>query len=225
MKLIRQQLERRGFLTGAAALAVASPAVAAPLPVPPSGVMRFKILRNGTPIGEQHMAFTQSGDDLRVETNLEMIVKLMGIPVFHYQGNAVEHWENGQFIRLGSKVNHNGTQLSVQAHQVPGGFAIQSTKAGDYQYTGSPPMLPLTYWNPAILKAMVLNVETGRHYPPIVSSPGWSKLPTAEGGTVLARRFDVTGKLHLSLWYDQSNQWCGLEFHVDGDEVFQKYIS
>lgn len=225
MKLIRQTLERRGFLAGAGALVAAGPALAAPLPVPPSGEMRFKILRNGSPIGEQQMKFTQSGDDLRVDINADMVVTLAGIPVFHYRANVVERWSGGRFVQLDSHVNHNGTQLSVLANQIEGGFAVQSTKAGDYQYTSTPPMLPLTYWNKAMLQAMILNVETGRHYPAVVSSPGWNKLPTAEGGTVVAQRFDVTGKLHLSVWYDQYGQWSGLEFHVAGQEMFQKYVS
>jgi len=29
----------------------------------------------------------------------------------------------------------------------------------------------------------------------------------------------------MSLWYDQYNQWAGMEFHVDGDETFQKYAA
>lgn len=86
-------------------------------------------------------------------------------------------------------------------------------------------MLPMTYWNKAMLNAMILNVETGRHYPAIVNSPGWNYLPTAEDGKLLAQRFDITGKLHLSLWYDQYNRWAGMEFHVDGDEMFQKYVT
>ncbi|MGE4483184.1 DUF6134 family protein [Acidocella sp.] len=225
MKLMRQKLERRGFLAGAAALAATRPALAAPLPIPPGNEMRFKILRNGSPIGEQHMKFTQSGDDLRVDINADLVVTLAGIPVFHYRASAVERWSGGHFSRLDSQVNHNGTKLSVQADPIPGGYAVQSTKAGDYEYTGQPKMLPLTYWNKAMLKAMILNVETGRHYPAIVNSPGWNKLPTAEGGFVIAQRFNVTGKLHLSVWYDQYDQWSGLAFNVDGHETFQKYMT
>ncbi len=181
--------------------------------------MRFKILRNGVPVGEHHVTFTQSGNCLRVDTNVEMVVTVAGIAVFHYQSCASEYWSGGVFTRLESRVNHDGTHLVVQADQISGGYAVNSTKAGDYQYTGNPPMLPLTCWNRAMLQAMILNVETGRHYPAIVNSPGCNKLPTANGGTVVAQRFDVTGKLHMSLWYDQNDQWAGFAFHVLGHEV------
>ena len=227
-RMMQGRLERRGFLAGAAALTAApwAPAQAAPAPpVPPSGQMRFQILRNGSPIGEQLMTFTQDGDGLKVDIQADMVVTIAGIPVFRYRGHAVEQWRGDAFVGLQSQVNHNGTLLSVQASPIPGGFAVQATKAGDYQYTGTPPMLPLTYWNRAMLQAMILNVETGRHYPAIVNSPGWNKLPDANGGTILAQRFDVTGKLHLSIWYDQQNQWSGLAFHVDGYEMFRKYVA
>jgi hypothetical protein len=57
-----------------------------------------------------------------------------------------------------------------------------------------------------------------------VNSPGWNRLPTANGGTIVAQRFDVTGKLRLSVWYDQTNTWAGLAFSVNGNETYQKIV-
>lgn len=218
-------MDRRRFLAGAVALPVAGPACADDhLPVPPSGKIAFRVLRNGAPIGEHHLAFTRSGGDLSVEINAALAVSLAGITLFRYQARAVERWSGSVFQTLDSYVNHNGTRLEVHAEPVAGGYSICSTKAGNYEYTGQPAMLPMTYWNKAMLQAMILNVETGRHYPAIVNSPGWNYLPTAEGGTLVAQRFDITGKLHLSLWYDRYGQWAGMAFHINGDETFQKYM-
>lgn len=223
MKQLRQTIERRGFLAGAAAL-IATPAVASS-PVPTSRAMRFKIFRNGTPIGEQSMTFTQSGNNLRVDSHADMVVKIAGIPIFHYRAEIVELWQDDMFQQLDSRINHNGETLTVLANPIPGGFAIESTKAGDYHYTGSPKMMPMTYWNKAMLDSMILNVETGHHYPAIVSSPGWNWLPMVGGQKVLAQRFDITGHLHFTVWYDQNDQWAGLTFDVHGHELFQKYAS
>lgn len=214
-----------GAMGGAAGVMLAPSAKAAGLAIPPSGSMGFKILHSGSPVGEQHMVFTQNGDTMRVDSTAALVVRVMGIAVFRYSCVATEHWSNGEFCGLDSAVNHNGTPLEVHASPIDGGFAIRSTKAGNYNYTGTPPMLPLTYWNKAMLGAMILNIETGRHYPAIVNSPGWNYLTTAEGGRLLAQRFNVTGKLHLSVWYDQYGQWDGLEFNVGGDVTFQKFVS
>lgn len=222
-------MQRRGLVLGvmggAAGAVLPARAQIAALPVPPSGELRFQILRNGTPVGEHHLYFTQSGDGLQVDMAAALVVRIAGIPVFHYRANASEHWQGGRFCGVSSKVNHNGSTLEVLASPIANGFAVVSTKAGDYNYTGSPAMMPLTYWNKAMLEAMILNIETGRHYPAIVKSPGWNYLTSAEGERLLAQRFDVTGKLHLSVWYDQYGQWAGLQFYVDGDVTFRKFVT
>ena len=214
-----------GAMAGAAGAALAQPRQAMALPVPPTGALGFRILRNGVPVGEQHLTFSQSGDQLRVDNHAELVVRELGIPVFHYAAMATEQWAGGVFRGVDSQVDHNGTQLRVHAAPIAGGFAIESTKTGDYDYTGQPGLMPLTYWNKAMLDAMILNVETGRHYPAIVSSPGWNYLPTADGGRLLAQRFDVSGKLHLSLWYDQNEQWAGLAFNILGQITYQKFTA
>lgn len=216
---------RRDFLGKAAAFTALPSAASALLPIPASNQMHFKIFRNGSHIGEQFMKFTQDGNHLEVVSQADMLVRIAGIPIFHYSAEAVEHWSDGSFNQLTSNVNHNGTKLKVNATPISGGFAVESTKAGDYNYTGSPGMLPMTYWNKAMLDAMILNVETGHHYPATVNSPGWDWLPTAEGGRILAQRYDITGHLHFSIWYDQNSEWAGLAFNVDGQEMFQKYTA
>ncbi|MDE8346542.1 MAG: DUF6134 family protein [Acidocella sp.] len=213
-------IDRRGFLTSVAAASVAVPAMADTLPVPPGGKIGFRVLRNGTPIGEHHLTFTQNGDDLAVAISIALLVKFAGIPVFRYALNATERWSGGVFQSLESQVNDNGTQLMVHAEKTAAGYAVQGTKVAPY--TAPANTMPLTYWNEALFKGTILNLQTAHSYPAIVTPAGWNSLPTAEGGHIVAQRFNVTGKLHLSVWYDQNNQWSGLEFHVSGDERYEK---
>ena len=213
-------MNRRLFLVSTGAVAVARPAVAAALPVPPSGKMGFKVLRNGTPIGEQHLVFTRRGNTLRVDIYAALVVRLAGIPIFRYTARATEIWSGGVFQGITSRVNDDGNHLQVHAERVADGYAIEGTHVP--RYIGPPDTLPLTYWNKAMLNGMILNIQTAHSYPAIVHSPGWNRLPTADGGTVVAQRFNVTGKLHLSVWYDQYEQWSGLAFHIDGYETYEK---
>ena len=213
-------MNRRLFLLSSGAAALARPALAAPLPVPPSGRIGFKVLRNGRPIGEQHLIFTQSGDKLHIDIHAAFLVRFAGIPVFRYTVRATEMWSGGVFQGIHSQVNDNGNHLEVHAERVAQGYAIRGTHVP--LYVGPPNTLPLTYWNKAMLDGIILNIQTAHSYPVTVRSPGWNRLPTADGGTVVAQRFNVTGKLHLSVWYDQHEQWSGLAFHVDGYETYEK---
>ena len=147
-------------------------------------------------------------------------MRLAGIPIFRYTATATEIWSGGVFQSIDSRVNDDGNHLQVHAERVTDGYAIRGTHVP--LYIGPPNTLPLTYWNKAMLDGIILNIQTAHSYPAIVHSPGWNRLPTADGGTVVAQRFDVTGKLHLSVWYDQNEQWSGLAFHVDGYETYEK---
>jgi hypothetical protein len=222
-------MDRRLFLGGFCAAAMAGPAVADALPVPPGGRIAFAVFRNGRQVGEHDISFARDGDDLTVETNLAFTVTIAAIPVYTYTLFATEKWSDGVFQRVDSVVNNNGTQIEVHAHKIATGYDVKSINHTHPEktypeYTAPPNTIPLTYWNKAMLNGTVLNVATAHSYPPIVSSPGWNNVPTATDGTILAQRFDVTGKLHLSVWYDRMAQWAGLQFHLKGDWNYAKII-
>jgi hypothetical protein len=142
--------------------------------------------------------------------------------MFRYALKATEYWQDGVFQRLDSAVNFNGEPLEVHAERTAGGYTVQGTKVP--RYAAPPNLLPLTYWNKAMLNATILNIQTAHSYKVNVASPGWENLPTATGGTLPARRFDLTGRLRMSIWYDQANSWSGLEFQRDGDITYEKYV-
>jgi len=222
-------MRRRGFLTGTAILGVVGPAYADSLPVPPGNRIAFKVFRNGAAVGEHDVTFTQSGDSLTAVTNFAFIVTLAGIPVYHYTLTATEIWSAGVFQSLATQVNNNGTMLEVHAKKTAAGYDVTDINHNDPsqsypEYTAPPDTMPLSYWNKAMLNGPVLNLDTAHSYPVIKSSPGWNSLPTANGANIVAQRFDLTGKLHLSCWYDQYNQWAGLQFSLHGNWNYEKII-
>lgn len=206
-------MDRRSFLVNASAYS---------LPVPGGNKMHFRILRNGDPVGDHYLQFDHSGDSLTVSVAISGMVKFAGITLFQYSVKASEVWQGGVFQRLDSAVSYNGKPLEVHAERIAGGYSVVGTNVP--RYTAPPNLLPLTYWNKAMLSGTILNIQTAHSYAPIVSSPGWSALPTANAGTLDAQRFDVTGRLHMSVWYDRANTWSGLQFQRNGNFVYEKYV-
>jgi hypothetical protein len=96
------------------------------------------------------------------------------------------------------------------------------------RYIAPPDTRPLTYWNKDMLSGSIVNPQTGHTYHSgtqlTITPNGWNRLPTASGGSLVAQRFDITGKLILSVWYDQNNAWSGLEFQKSGDFTYQKFV-
>jgi hypothetical protein len=214
-------MDRRRFLLGAAAFAM-------PI-IPPGRALAFKVLRNGSVIGEHHLAFSGTQENPIVDINVMLQVKFAGITIYNYTLAATETWENGGFSRLHSVINNNGTMLEVEAHKIPAGYLVTGINHSNPdkswpQYTAPPDTLPLTYWNKQMLKGNILNIQTAHDYRVNVASPGWNALPTANGGTIVAQRFDLSGKLRLSVWYDQTDTWSGLAFSINGNETYQRIV-
>lgn len=224
-------IDRRAFIGGISATSLALPTLArAALPVPQGNRISFDVLRNGTKVGIHTLTFTQNGNDLSVAINVDLLIKVLAVPVYTYTIDATELWSGGVFQSLMSKVNNGGTHLEVQAHKVAAGYDVVGINHNDPsksypEYTAPPDTMPLTYWNKAMLKANILNIQTAHSYPAVVKPSNWNKLPTAEGGSIVAQRYDVTGKLDLTVWYDQMQAWSGLNFNYQGDFVYEKIIT
>lgn len=220
-------MDRRRFMLSAAALALPVPASA--LPVPADNRIAFKVFRNGSPIGEHHLSFTQNGDKLSIDVDVDLLVTIATIPVFRYGLKATERWSGGVFQSLESNVNFNGDLLMVHAQKTARGYEVEGVNKNNKsknmpRYMAPPDTMPLTYWNKKMLTSTILNVQTARCYKVNVASPGWNQMPTTFGPKILAQRFDLTGKLDLSVWYDQNNNWSSLEFHKSGDITYQKML-
>jgi hypothetical protein len=211
-------MQRRQFLLSAAAYA---------LPIPKGNDIAFDVLRNGSSIGQHHLSFSQTGDTLNVNIAIELLVKFAGITLFHYALQGVERWQGGTFQSLDSSVNYNGDRLQVHAEKTAAGYAVVGINHDNPaknmpEYTAPPDTLPLTYWNKAMLNGTILNIQTAHCYKVTVTPAGWNALPDASGGTITAQRYNLTGKLDLSVWYDQQNAWSGLEFQKSGDIAYRK---
>lgn len=215
---------RRSLLLGAGAACLPlSRARADALPVPPGDEIAFAVIRNGSKIGEHHIAFTRAGDALTTQITVDLLVKMLDIDMFRYTLSAQEHWSNGAFQAVASKVNYNGTPLSVEAARANAGFKVQGTKV--QPYVAPPSMMALSFWNKAMLMAPVLNLQTGHTDFVKSTSPGWNNVPTANGGTILAQAFVQSGVLHETIWYDEHGQWSALLFDHKGHIQYEKIIS
>lgn len=194
-------------------------ATAVVLPIPKGQRLGFEVFRNGRKIGEQNLHFTRSGTALTVHNQVNLRVTLLDIPVFHYSGHITEHWRDSEFQKAESAINDNGTEHRLLVERQSGGIAVSGNHTKHYM--APPDALPLTYWNKAMLKGPMINMQTGHTDEPTVTSKGWFKLPTAAGGSVTAEQYKLSGSLDISVYYDRNNQWEGIAFNHSGHITYR----
>jgi hypothetical protein len=152
----------------------------------------------------------------------ELRVLVLSVTVFRYVMDVTESWSGDGFVGAAASVNDDGRHRQVVVRREPDAVLIERT--GKPPHRAPPDALPFTHWNKAAMRGPMINMETGAIDHPHVAELGWYRLPTLPSGDVIARRYRLTGPVHLSDYYDRQGLWAGLEFHHRGHIFYKKIV-
>lgn len=204
-----RQLSRRS-LVALVVMAPAARSLGQPPAEGPRRGLRFAVWRNGTQIGRHSVAFEGDGAGFRVVIQAEMRVKFGPIPVFNYHHEAQESWRDGRFAGLQSRTTTNGRQETVSAIRGADGVSISRGAAGA-PVEAATDAHPLTHWNAAVLEGPLFNPQTGALVHERVARSAAEPLRLADGRSVSATRYALTGPVEITDWYDEAGTWVALK--------------
>lgn len=205
---------RRILLAGMAALPATG--ALASLPIPPAGRLGFRVVRNGSGIGQHLLAFEADGPRLTVRISVDLAVGLGPITLYRYTHRAVERWVDGRVVAFEAETNDDGSRSSITMRLQGDALAVDSSRAG--RYVAPPGALPATHWNRRMLDGPFINTQTGEVMRPAVARSGAGPLPWAPQRQ--GERFVLSGDVDLETWYDASPAWLGLRFRgSDGSAI------
>ena len=205
-----------GLLAGTlmSASVLVAPASAA---VPESGRLEFEVLRNGDPLGRHILTFEERGDELFVDVDVELKVRIGPITPFFYAHDVREEWEDGNLVSLRSTTRKDGRDFRVEATRTADGkLAVAST-----EFTGEVPgdVPPSTWWNNAVLeRGQILSTESGKAIPAEATFIGRETI-IAEGQEIEANRWRMVSELTIDLWYDDAGRWVKCQFEARGSTI------
>jgi len=213
-------LNRRGLL--AAGIAIGASAMtprswAAPPGLPVNDALTFEIHGEGATLGRHHLTFVREGADLMVETQVEMSLKFGPLSLFRYSHHAMESWSGGRFDRIETSSVLNGRKQAMRAHRTENGVVIEP--ADGEPYLADANVLPLTHWNRQIMDRALFNPQDGRIMRERVASSGADTVQLADGRTLPATRYSLTGETQIDDWYDRDGVWAALRGKVKDGSV------
>ena len=179
---------------------------------PPDGPVAYAIVRNDTQIGTHRLVFRREGDQLIVDVNVNVQVRVLGITAYRGTHTMRETWRGGRLVALDSSGNDNGTPYTVQVREADGGLVAES---GGRRVRFPADAVPLDVWNPAQLQREVLiDTTEAAARRPSVRDLGERSF-TVRGVSVTARGsyLDATSEYQRSLWFDASGRLVHLEMH------------
>jgi hypothetical protein len=217
-------IQRRAFLMAGLAGAVScalpriSRAVTAIGSPGAAGNRRFSVLYEGHKIGTHTVAYSSETGEMRVATEIHLLVKVAFFTVFSFRHLSAETWPDGQLMSLKSETVEHGETLYVEGAATPDGFRVVS-KAGPF-IAPAATLTSNSLWTPAVLEQdTVVDAQHG-------DVIGVSARRIADEDILIgirpvhaARYTFITPYLAGSIWYDEENLWVHGEFERDGSKI------
>jgi hypothetical protein len=170
--------------------------------------LAFSAFRNDRPIGSHTLTFHAAGNNLAVDIDVRFAVGFGPITLYRYTMQGTERWVDGQFAGLETVTNDNGTAHHIVVRR--DGNQLLAQSANGIGWTLPVSSLPLTHWTVAAMSAGLFNPQDGKPILDQVQPLGLDTLRLADGSSVRAESYHLTGELALQDWYDRTGLWLAL---------------
>ncbi|MBI1340905.1 hypothetical protein GC169_11960 [bacterium] len=207
-------------VVGLAALALLSTPLAATADArwwPSDGEkLSFKVLRNGQPFGGHVVAFQVRGDELVVETGVDLKAKIGPITAYHYAQTSREVWKDRKLLSLDARTKRGGKWYEVSARATLEGVRIAGSA-----FKGMAPadIIPSSHWNIDQFRSRkMLSTESGELIPVVVEDLG-TEMVKVGAREVRAQKFLLDADIDALFWFDEAGRWVKCAFNADGQKI------
>ena len=185
--------------------------------VPTDGVLAFDIVRNGEAIGTHTYHFDRSDDRTEVRIKTDINFRLFFIPVYRFEHQSTEIWQDGKLASLESSTNENGTPVKLQVHRDEDSLMVYGE---DGNLHVDREIIPASLWNRLVLnRSQTLTTISGNVKKFEVDYVGEKELEV-RGKKITTQHFRLTGEFERELWYDKDDILVGVRFVAsDGSTV------
>lgn len=202
-------VSRRNLLIGIPALTLLRPAGTAQAAFePPSGPVKFRALRNGDPIGTHTLGFSEDGERLIVDIEIEFAVRFAFITLYSYHHTNRETWQDGRLVAIETRTDDDGEQFRVSGRAVGDTLEVDGS-SGRLTLPGD--TVPSSYWNEAMAtRGEWLDTQAGKLARSNVKQQP-DETVEIRGQPVPARRYALSGDITCDLWFHEG-EWVKLLF-------------
>lgn len=174
--------------------------------------VEYHVTRNGEPAGSHRLNFSGTPAQLTVIAQTRATMSIWGLfeVPFIYDSQAV--WKNGTLVSLSSFFRQTGEGQHFWLRKDNGGYL---SSQGEHPAAA---LFPTNHWNAAVLRQDTLFNTLNGNFARVTIRPLAEETLILGKQTVTARRYEVTGDLNISLWYDEDGKWLQLQFAVLGGQ-------
>ncbi len=176
----------------------------------------YRVYRNRKPIGSHTLFFDRQPNELIVNVEAEMAVKVLGFSLFSRRYQVAEVWSAGELVLMKTSINDSREGVRTIEAQSRGDYLLIEDSARESTFTSALAEHASNHWHPGVVSARrIFHVLHGRLYQGPPQARGWERVVLDNGDVVSARRFDYLSGFTASVWYDADWRWVKLTFNAD----------
>lgn len=179
----------------------------------------FRVMLDDQPIGSHKVRVDSSDGNVAVHTIANFDVRILFIPVYSYEHEAKENWNDGCIVAINTTTDDNGEKYYISSKKDTQSLSLK-THDGKSSLNGC--VRTFAYWDVNLLKSdRLLNTQTGEYLPVSITDMGLKTLDI-DGKEVQARSFRlVAEEMTIDLWYTKDMRWLALESITDTGSVLR----
>lgn len=228
---------RRRFFLAALLSPVGASAASASDGFPYGNSLVFAAYRGGEKIGHHSLRFRRESGQVFVSTSIDLAVRVLGLTVYRFNYRSHEVWIGNAFQSIEAETNDDGKKYTVTARRTGQGLVVDHSGPNTRVATASNHQdlqetvpahrilpvdtLPSTHWNiEQVKQAGFLNAELGKIDHVQVANLGRQTIKTATG-SLEATRYDYTGDIIMSQWFDDRARWVKATFQPSDNSTIE----
>lgn len=167
-------------------------------------------------IGSHTLTFHCDGDDLIVETDVKVDVRILFITVYQRRARYREVWRQDQLVAYDAWTNEAGDEYITKARIENDQMIIDGVKPGISAPLDTVSSHP---WNAkAVDRNLLFGMKDGRLLRVDVE-PAVEEMIEIGDKVIKARKYVVSGDIERELWYDQAGNWLRWQLESRGNTV------
>jgi hypothetical protein len=205
-------------MAGYVARAVAAALLALPLAVlaADAGEYTFSILKDGMPVGTHRVVFARDGARIDVLETTAIEVRLAMIPVYSFEHEARQVWEDGRPVRVDAVTNDNGEELHITVRPMGRGYTRTVNGRVD---RFDPSTTVLAFWNKDTLEHRdSFSVVEDKTFRVAFEFIGQERIAIA-GAELEVDHYRMVGDEERELWYDTAGRIAKVRLRRLGSEI------
>ena len=172
------------------------------------GAYRFRLLREGEPVGTHVVEFARAEGQLTARSTLQIQVKVMGFTVFRFLNRQEEVWRGEALVSATGRRERNGRVDEMTARAEAGGILVRGS-GGEQRYPAN--AAPFAWWDSRRPGRLLFDGASGKQL-----DLRWNRSATPDGGVVWRAMGEIEGEVA----YGADGTWRGLTLKgEDGSQI------